>query len=27
LKHLEEYNQLITKQEFVHQVGQLLRLY
>ena len=27
LKHVEEYNKLITKQEFVHLVGQLLRLY
>ena len=26
-KHVEEYNKLVIKQEFVHQVGQLLRLY
>ena len=26
-KHVEEYNKLIIKQEFVHYVGQLLRLY
>jgi glutaredoxin-related protein len=26
-KHVEEYNKLIIKQEFVHLVGQLLRLY
>ena len=25
-KHVEEYNKLIIKQEFVHSVGQLLRL-
>jgi len=25
-KHVEEYNKLIIRQEFVHQVGQLLRL-
>jgi len=24
-KHVEEYNKLIIKQEFVHEVGQLLR--
>jgi len=26
-KHVQEYNKLIIKQEFVHSVGQLLRLY
>ena len=26
-KHVEEYNKLNMKQEFVHYVGQLLRLY
>jgi len=25
-KHVEKYNKLIIKQEFVHEVGQLLRL-
>jgi len=26
-KHVEEYNKLIIKQEFVHLAGQLLKLY
>jgi len=26
-KHVEEYNKLIIKQEFVHSVGQLLRVF